>query len=262
MDGMNADRFGHVLDTGSFARAILYQFTSFTEPRGWQSSAWYRSLAKFSQQFDAKRLCLESRARIPSSTLHEQRLSQSTCPVFCQVHRHGPRVGDGLRQLCRRQRNGEEAPRSFREVIAVPGSGRIIDECAALIGIASGRGDVVAACDQNEVGVAMRMGWNLCRQRIRDAVRERYPVRLPRELQVTKEGVVGKDEHEHSLNHQPTKHVEAVRPSERIGAPEIAGGSRRKSARCETCGFLRREPCARYRLSKVLWWSSQAAKEG
>lgn len=68
----------------------------------------------------------------------------------------------------------------------------------------------MAARDQNEVGVTMHMCWNLCRRRIRDAVRERYPIRFPCELQVAKEGVVGKDEHDHSLNHQPNKnHVEA-----------------------------------------------------
>jgi hypothetical protein len=39
-------------------------------------------------------------------------------------------------------------------------------------------------------------------------VRQRYPIRLPRELQVAKERVVGKDEHDHSLNHQPNKNME------------------------------------------------------
>jgi hypothetical protein len=80
-------------------------------------------------------------------------------------------------------------------MIAVRRTRRIVDEARVTISVVSRGRNVVAARDQNEVRVSVRMAWDICRGGIRDAMGECDALQNPSQSEMAKENVVSKHKH-------------------------------------------------------------------
>jgi hypothetical protein len=80
-------------------------------------------------------------------------------------------------------------------MIAVRRTRRIVDQGGVTMSVASGGRNIVAARDQNEMCVTVRMDWDICGREICDTMGECDAIQHPSQPEMAKENVMGKHKH-------------------------------------------------------------------